>query len=92
MVVVNHALLLSDLASGGSVIPHYDHLIVDEAHHLEAEASRQFGFQVQNQALDDLAAQLGQWMQLIRAAVRGAEASRRSQVEQAPGEVVSTPD
>ena len=87
VVVVNHALLLSDLASGGSVIPHYDHLIVDEAHHLEAEASRQFGFQVQNQALDDLAAQLGQWMQLIRAAVRGAEASRRSQVEQAASEV-----
>ncbi|MCH7706274.1 MAG: 3'-5' exoribonuclease [Chloroflexi bacterium] len=83
VVVVNHALLLSDLASGGSVIPHYDHLIVDEAHHLEDEASRQFGFQVQHQAVDDLAAQLGQWMQLIRAGVRAAEPSRRAQVEQA---------
>ena len=87
VVVVNHALLLSDLASGGSVIPHYDHLIVDEAHHLEDEASRQFGFQVQHQAVDDLASQLGQWMQLIRAGVRVAETSRQAQVEQAASQV-----
>ena len=37
LVVVNHALLLSDIASvaRGRIIPDYGHLIVDEAHHLE---------------------------------------------------------
>ncbi|MCI0776990.1 MAG: hypothetical protein J4N95_02320, partial [Chloroflexi bacterium] len=45
LVVVNHALLVSDLAVGGGVIPEYSHLIVDEAQHLEDEATRQFGFQ-----------------------------------------------
>lgn len=46
IVVVNHALLLSDLGTDGSVLPPYQHLIIDEAHHLEAEATRQFGFEI----------------------------------------------
>ncbi|MEZ4572219.1 MAG: exonuclease domain-containing protein [Thermomicrobiales bacterium] len=35
IIIVNHALLLSDLLRGGSVLPPYHHLIVDEAQHLE---------------------------------------------------------
>lgn len=41
IVVVNHALLLSDLATSGGVLPEYAHLVVDEAHHLEEEATDQ---------------------------------------------------
>lgn len=44
IVVVNHALLLSDIGTGGRVVPPYQHLVIDEAHHLEDEATRQFGF------------------------------------------------
>ncbi|HZU77041.1 MAG TPA: helicase C-terminal domain-containing protein, partial [Dehalococcoidia bacterium] len=44
LVVVNHALMLSDIANGGRVLPSYDRLIVDEAHNLEDEATNQFGF------------------------------------------------
>ena len=45
LLVVNHALLLSDIAAGGGVLPEYQHLIVDEAHHLEERGDeRQFGF------------------------------------------------
>jgi Rad3-related DNA helicase/DNA polymerase III epsilon subunit-like protein len=45
VVVVNHALLLSDVAAGGgAVIPEYRYLIVDEAHHLEAQATEQLGY------------------------------------------------
>lgn len=44
LLVVNHALLLSDVAAAGYVLPEYQHLVVDEAHHLEDEATRQFGF------------------------------------------------
>ncbi len=35
ILVVNHALLLADAISGNRVLPEYQYLIVDEAHHLE---------------------------------------------------------
>ena len=44
VVVVNHALLISDLATENRVLPEYQHLIVDEAHHLEDVATDQLGF------------------------------------------------
>ena len=59
LVIVNHALLLSDLTSGGSLIPSYDILIVDEAHHLEDEATRHLGFQLDQSRLDDHIQSLG---------------------------------
>ena len=46
VLVINHALLLADLAVGGTVLQDYQRLIVDEAHHLEEEASRQLGFEI----------------------------------------------
>ena len=54
IVVVNHALLLSDIAAEGHVLPPYEHLVVDEAHHLEEEATRQFGFTCREEELADL--------------------------------------
>lgn len=42
ILVVNHALLLIDAVSGGSVLPPYDVLIVDEAHQLPEIATRSF--------------------------------------------------
>jgi predicted DnaQ family exonuclease/DinG family helicase len=40
LVVVNHALLLADAEVGGGLLPQYDHLVIDEAHHLEEAATR----------------------------------------------------
>ncbi len=53
IVVVNHALLLSDLVRGGGLIPDYQHLVIDEAHNLEDEATRQLGFHVPADRLDE---------------------------------------
>ena len=53
IVVVNHALLLSDVARGGGIIPDYQYLVIDEAHNLEDEATRQFGFQLAPDQLGD---------------------------------------
>ncbi len=39
LIIVNHALLLSDIATEGGVLPEFHHLIVDEAHHLEGAAT-----------------------------------------------------
>ncbi len=44
VVIVNHALLLSDMTTNSGVLPPYEHLIVDEAHHLEDEATKQLGY------------------------------------------------
>jgi DNA polymerase-3 subunit epsilon/ATP-dependent DNA helicase DinG len=60
IIVINHALLLSDVASGGNVLPEYNHIIIDEAHHLEDEATRQFGFKLTQRSTIDLLDQLSQ--------------------------------
>lgn len=44
LIVVNHALLLADVATGNHVLPAYDTLIVDEAHHLESATTNALGF------------------------------------------------
>ncbi|RIK45920.1 MAG: exonuclease [Chloroflexi bacterium] len=46
VVVVNHALLLSDLLTGHTVVPTYRQLVIDEAHHLESEATDQIGYAI----------------------------------------------
>ena len=49
LLVVNHALLMSDLLrrrSGASVLPDYELVIIDEAHTLEGVASDQLGVSV----------------------------------------------
>ncbi len=43
VVVVNHALLLTDLKSGSRILPEHRHVVVDEAHHLDEEASIHLG-------------------------------------------------
>ena len=71
MIVVNHALLMSDLAMGGGLLPEYDHLIIDEAHHLEEEATRQLGFQVSQRHLDEPLDTLGRLLAEARLLFRG---------------------
>lgn len=44
VIVVNHALLLTDLALCGGILPEYSQVIIDEAHHLEDEATDQLSF------------------------------------------------
>jgi DNA polymerase-3 subunit epsilon/ATP-dependent DNA helicase DinG len=46
IVIANHALLLSDLVSRSRVLPDYDMLVLDEAHHLEDEATQQLGWRL----------------------------------------------
>jgi len=58
LIIVNHALLLSDVAVENRVLPDYRYLIVDEAHHLEDSVTRQLSFEADQRAvervLDDL--------------------------------------
>ena len=51
IIVVNHALLMSDMVFEG-LIPEYGTVIVDEVHHLEDAATNQFGFELQQGEFD----------------------------------------
>lgn len=44
LLVVNHALLISDLVAGSDILPNSGYVVVDEAHHLEEETTRRLGF------------------------------------------------
>jgi len=46
LIIVNHALLLADIATGNRVLPDYDYLIVDEAHHIESATTDALSFRV----------------------------------------------
>lgn len=47
ILIVNHALLLADIAAGGRVLPPYAHIVVDEAHHLEDAATDQLSYRIE---------------------------------------------
>ena len=63
LVIVNHALLLADATVGRTIIPDYDVLIIDEAHHLEEEATKHLGFELTqagfNEHLQNLSGEAG---------------------------------
>ena len=59
IVVVNHALLLADAEIGGGLLPEYDHLVIDEAHHLEEAATRGLRQEVDGPGLQALIDRLG---------------------------------
>lgn len=52
LLVVNHALLLSDAASGHGVLPAYRYLVCDEAHHLPEVAAEHLGLTADQRALN----------------------------------------
>jgi ATP-dependent DNA helicase DinG len=51
IIITNHALFFTDLAirlEGGSILPRYDFVILDEAHNIENVASQHFGLRISN--------------------------------------------
>ncbi len=57
ILVVNHALLFTDLAARltkGQILPNYDYIIVDEAHNIEKTAGSHFGLQISNSKINYL--------------------------------------
>jgi ATP-dependent DNA helicase DinG len=56
IIVVNHALLLADAAADGNILPAYDLLVIDEAHHFADIARDAFSASITNRGLRMLAA------------------------------------
>lgn len=59
ILIVNHALLLSDITTGSRVLPEYQYLIIDEAHHLEDATTNAMSFEVTQFDLERLLKELG---------------------------------
>ncbi len=88
VVIVNHALLVTDILTGGAAIPEHDVLIVDEAQHLEGVATDHMGFQIGQAGLEDhldlLAGERGLLNRAVLA-LRGSSAAqtRRDSLDEA---------
>lgn len=48
VLVVNHALLFADIATGNQILPPFRQLVIDEAHHLEAVATQNLGVNLES--------------------------------------------
>ncbi|HEX7394640.1 MAG TPA: helicase C-terminal domain-containing protein [Anaerolineaceae bacterium] len=59
LLIVNHALLLADVATGSRVLPDYDYLIIDEAHHLESATTNALSFRANQNDVVRLLRELG---------------------------------
>jgi DNA polymerase-3 subunit epsilon/ATP-dependent DNA helicase DinG len=52
LIIVNHAMLLSDIVTGNKILPEYRHLIIDEAHHLESATTNGLSFMVDKPTIE----------------------------------------
>ncbi|UCC87556.1 MAG: DEAD/DEAH box helicase family protein [Anaerolineales bacterium] len=66
LIVVNHALLLADIAVENRVLPDYSYLIVDEAHHLEANVTNQLSFRTDQRSMERMLSDLSQTVGIRR--------------------------
>ncbi len=54
IIITNHSLLMADINSEGSTLPTYDNLIIDEAHHLEEQATKSLGFEISTSSINEI--------------------------------------
>jgi DNA polymerase-3 subunit epsilon/ATP-dependent DNA helicase DinG len=59
LIIVNHALLLADVAVENRALPEYDYLIVDEAHHLESATTNGLSFETDRTSVRRLLSEIG---------------------------------
>ncbi len=59
LLIVNHALLLSDVATGSKVLPEHDYVIVDEAHHMESAVTSALSFRMTQFDVERMLKELG---------------------------------
>ena len=95
ILVVNHALLLADIATGSKVLPEYNYLIVDEAHHLEAATTGALSFKLTQNDLERMLREVGSHqsgvlgflLATIKDSMRPSDFAQLSQVVHRAGEM-----
>ena len=70
LVIVNHSLLLSDVANQNHILPSFQELIIDEGHHLEAAVTNGLGHSADKRSFEailaDITDQKGSFMSELR--------------------------
>lgn len=59
LIIVNHALLLADVAVQNRALPEYSYLIIDEAHHLESATTNGLSFETDRTSIRRLLGEIG---------------------------------
>lgn len=59
ILIVNHALLLADVATNNRVLPEYNYLIIDEAHHMEDATTNALSYRISRREVERLFRELG---------------------------------
>lgn len=59
VVITNHSLLVADLISEGDILPVYEEIIIDEAHHFETVASDHLGIKLDYLDVTNVFSRLG---------------------------------
>ncbi|HZU85978.1 MAG TPA: exonuclease domain-containing protein, partial [Anaerolineaceae bacterium] len=88
LLIVNHALLLADVATGSRVLPDYQYLIVDEAHHMESATTSALSFRVTQPDFGRMLRELGgttsgllgRTLNLVRASARPSDYALMQQI------------
>ncbi len=88
LIIVNHALLLADVAVQNRALPEYKYLIVDEAHHLEAATTNGLSFETDRTDLYRLLSEIGKVSQSGRVTGLLAEVIARCQKGHVPRDVM----
>ncbi|QAS50808.1 ATP-dependent DNA helicase DinG [Halobacillus litoralis] len=60
LVITNHALFCMDIMKEESILPEYDRVVIDEAHHLESVSSRYFGVRMNYKEIQRHLTQFGE--------------------------------
>jgi ATP-dependent DNA helicase DinG len=92
LVIVNHALLLADVAVQNRALPEYHFLIVDEGHHLEAATTNALSFRIDRvgflRLLDEVGRVRGQKAESLPSAGLLAETLARCREAQIEREIM----
>jgi len=59
ILIVNHALLLSDVVANNRVLPDYKYLIIDEGHHLEDASTNALSYRIKKMDIERIYIELG---------------------------------
>jgi Rad3-related DNA helicase len=87
LIVTNHALLLADALGGGTVLPPYEHVVIDEAHQLEEAAVDSLTVRVGEEELRESLEGTLTW---FRAACGPAEATVQAAAAELKGLIMET--
>jgi predicted DnaQ family exonuclease/DinG family helicase len=87
LIIVNHALLLADIAVQNRALPDYKHLIVDEAHHMESATTDGLNFEADRTQMRRMLSEMGKVSQTGRVTGLLAEILGRCQKANLPGEI-----